>query len=92
MGKMLIWGKIKQWIGGVGFQLFLWSNGQTTNEYIKEINQQYEREKSLGKRDEIVKIIKNHEVSFLWHEFKAVKSTAYEAIATEIRKLFKEDL
>ena len=41
MGTMLIWSRIKQWIGGIGFELFLWSNKQTVDEYTQEIIQQY---------------------------------------------------
>ena len=42
MGELAIWEKLKEWIGGIGFDLFIWSNDMTQDQYFKAI---YEQEK-----------------------------------------------
>jgi len=40
MEKETIIKKIKQWIAGIGFSLFLWGNNTTEEDYWEEIYQQ----------------------------------------------------
>jgi len=40
MEKQTIIQKIKQWIAGIGFRLFIWGNETTEEQYWEEIYQQ----------------------------------------------------
>ena len=37
MGEPSIWWKIKNFIGGVGWSLFLWSINMTQDEYLQDV-------------------------------------------------------
>lgn len=40
MGKQSIFDRLRSWIGGVGFQIFLWSIHMTQDQYIEYICEQ----------------------------------------------------
>jgi len=48
MGDPSIFEKIRWWIGGIGYKLFLWSINSTVDEYCKDV---YLQEKALREND-----------------------------------------
>jgi hypothetical protein len=44
MGKQPLLSRMKEWIGGIGFRVFLWSIGATQDEYIEMILEDARRE------------------------------------------------
>jgi nitrogen fixation-related uncharacterized protein len=44
MGKQTLLGYLREWIGGIGFRVFLWSIRSTQDEYIEMILEDARRE------------------------------------------------
>lgn len=44
MGKISLADRLREWIGGIGFRIFLWSIRMTQDEYIDEIIEDARRE------------------------------------------------
>lgn len=49
MGPETIWDKIKDWIGGIAWGVFLWSCQMTQEQYWEAIYQQEKQHKESGK-------------------------------------------
>jgi hypothetical protein len=44
MGKPSLANRLREWIGGIGFRIFLWSMEMTQDEYIEQILEDAHRE------------------------------------------------
>jgi nitrogen fixation-related uncharacterized protein len=44
MGKQTLFDRLREWVGGVGFRVFLWSIRATQDEYIEMILEDARRE------------------------------------------------
>jgi len=44
MGKQGLWSRLKEWIGGTAYDIFLWSINSTQDEYIEMILEDARRE------------------------------------------------
>ena len=50
MGEITMWEKTKEFIGGIAWEIFIWSISMSEDEYFECINQQKCAEKALKQK------------------------------------------
>lgn len=52
MGKFTLLERLRYWIAGIGFRVFIWGNQTTENDYLNQVYEveKIHREKQSGKK------------------------------------------